>query len=115
MTQNARTTFWDFFFLTRLELWEEHLKDPIVALDKALKCVDLWLEASRQWLVAERAPAWFQRCGTNLCGKVVNPIWIRGTVCVCAQLPRIGMSQRSLCRTVSSSFFLLEERAGGSQ
>ena len=25
---------------TRLELWEEHLKDPIVALDKALKCVD---------------------------------------------------------------------------
>ena len=24
---------------TRLELWEEHLKDPIVALDKALKCV----------------------------------------------------------------------------
>ena len=23
---------------TRLELWEEHLKDPIVALDKALKC-----------------------------------------------------------------------------
>ena len=22
-----------------LELWEEHLKDPIVALDKALKCV----------------------------------------------------------------------------
>ena len=22
---------------TRLELWEEHLKDPIVALDKALK------------------------------------------------------------------------------
>ena len=25
---------------TRLELWEEHLKDPIVALDKALKCVE---------------------------------------------------------------------------
>ena len=24
---------------TQLELWEEHLKDPIVALDKALKCV----------------------------------------------------------------------------
>ena len=37
---------------TRLELWEEHLKDPIVALDKALKCVEdqycgkgCWLEA----------------------------------------------------------------------
>ena len=25
---------------TRLELWEEHLKDPIMALDKALKCVE---------------------------------------------------------------------------
>ena len=25
---------------TRLELWEEHFKDPIVALDKALKCVE---------------------------------------------------------------------------
>ena len=25
---------------TRLELWEEHLKDPTVALDKALKCVE---------------------------------------------------------------------------
>ena len=26
--------------LTRLELWEEHLKDPTTALDKALKCVE---------------------------------------------------------------------------
>ena len=25
---------------TRLELWEEHLEDPIVALDKVLKCVE---------------------------------------------------------------------------
>ena len=25
---------------TRLALWEEHLKDPIVALDKAAKCVE---------------------------------------------------------------------------
>ena len=25
---------------SRLALWEEHLKDPIVALDKALKCVE---------------------------------------------------------------------------
>ena len=24
---------------TRLALWEEHLKDPIVALDNALKCL----------------------------------------------------------------------------
>ena len=25
---------------TRLELWEEHLKDPIIALDTALKCLE---------------------------------------------------------------------------
>ena len=25
---------------TPLELWEEHLKDPFCALDKALKCVE---------------------------------------------------------------------------
>ena len=25
---------------TRLELWDEHLKDPLVALDKALKCLE---------------------------------------------------------------------------
>ena len=25
---------------TRLELWGEHLKDPIEALDKALKCLE---------------------------------------------------------------------------
>ena len=25
---------------TRLALWEEHIEDPIVALDKALKCVE---------------------------------------------------------------------------
>ena len=34
---------------TRLELWEEHLEDSIVALDKALKCVEdqvlKWIKA----------------------------------------------------------------------
>ena len=25
---------------TRPELWEQHLKDPFVALDKALRCVE---------------------------------------------------------------------------
>ena len=48
---------------TRLTLWEEHIKDPIVALDKALKCVEIscwrsWRECSvkgvsrngRRWL-----------------------------------------------------------------
>ena len=27
-------------YRTRLALWEEHLKDPIAALDEALKCVE---------------------------------------------------------------------------
>ena len=27
--------------ITRLELWEEHFKDPIVALDEVLKCVEI--------------------------------------------------------------------------
>ena len=26
---------------TTLTLWEEHLRDPIVALDKALKCAEI--------------------------------------------------------------------------
>ena len=30
---------------TRLELWEEHLKDPIIALDIALKCVENSIKA----------------------------------------------------------------------
>ena len=34
--------------ITRLELWEEHIKDPIVALDKVLMCVeDQYLSGSR--------------------------------------------------------------------
>ena len=39
MIQNANPTFLGINN-TRLELWEEHLKDQIVALDKALKCVE---------------------------------------------------------------------------
>ena len=39
---------------TRLELWEEHLKDPIIALDKALKCLENPYREF-QWLVAGKA------------------------------------------------------------
>ena len=43
---------------TRLELWEEHLKDPIVALDKALKCVEnsCWRVSGPRTLWRERSP-----------------------------------------------------------
>ena len=61
---------------TRLEMWEEHFKDPIVTLDSAWRIrikADYWLEdccgIGLQWLVAERAQARCQRCGTNLCEK----------------------------------------------
>ena len=39
---------------TRLELWREHLKDPIVALDKALKCLEM-PSADDRWL---RGSSW---------------------------------------------------------
>ena len=38
---------------TILALWEEHLKDPIVALDKALKCVEILYLRSRPECLAE--------------------------------------------------------------
>ena len=39
MIRLAKIAFWEEI-QTQLELWEEHLKDPTVALDKALKCVE---------------------------------------------------------------------------
>ena len=100
---------------TRLEVWEEHLKRPTCGPGQSsLQCVanqcqgwlltrDLsWIRSS----MAERAQAWCQRCGTNQCEMVFGLIWILGTESVCAQHPRIGMSQRSVDRTVSSSFSL---------
>ena len=36
----AKNSGEEFCVETRLELWREHLKDPIVALVKALKCVE---------------------------------------------------------------------------
>ena len=91
----------------RLELGEEHLKDPIVALEEALKsvenqCQGRLLALDTSW---KRAQAWRQRCGTNfLCEGVWSNSDPWDSVRVCAQPPRIGMSQRSVDRTVSSSF-----------
>ena len=43
---------------TRLELWEEHLKDPIVALGKALRCVEnsCWRVFGPRIFWRERSP-----------------------------------------------------------
>ena len=47
---------------------------------------DCWRETccgiGLKWLVAERAQAWYQGCGTSICGKGFGPFWIRGTACV---------------------------------
>ena len=63
---------------TRLELWERHLKDPIVALDKALKCVE---NQYRGWLL-DRDLSWnwsSMACGREGSGMVPKmwdkPLW----------------------------------------
>ena len=65
----------------RLELWEEHLKDPITALDKEVLGeprteVGRWLEASRgqslglQWPAVVWVPRFCKRCGKGPSGLV---------------------------------------------
>ena len=60
-----------------LELWEEHLKDQIIALDKALKClgepllsVGHWLETSRAKDVLGTAMAFVGEGFRHSCGWV---------------------------------------------
>ena len=40
---------------TRLALWREHLKDPIIPLEKAVKCVENWYWRSRPECFVEGA------------------------------------------------------------
>ena len=79
MTQNAKTTFLGRN-KTRPELWEEHLKGPIVALDKALKCVG---ELVLTWILA-RDILWKwppMACGREGSGMIPEmwkkPLWER--------------------------------------
>ena len=92
---------------TRLALWEEHIKDPTVALDKAFRCLENWYQRSRPECFGEGAFSngccWFPpKCGTNRCGRASGPTWIRWTVCVCAQRPWNGMRQESMGHMASS-------------
>ena len=64
-------------YRTRLALWEEHLKDPIAALDEALKCVGgvllrLIFGSSAWW--RERSPKWpvLASSKVHACGSVVK-------------------------------------------
>ena len=101
---------------TRLELWEEHLKDPIVALDKALTClenqpVSLAIGSKRlvESCVNGNGLQWCgywnfaKDVGKDSSGKASGLSWTRGTVCVCAQRPPVGMFQGSVGRMASSS------------
>ena len=92
---------------TRSALWEEHLKDPIVALDKALKCVEIFLDFSARVLggrVSRNGGRWLppKFVGKADLGGRFCPTWIRWIVCVCAQSPRNGMQQGSVGRMASS-------------
>ena len=98
---------------TRLALWEEHLKDPIVALDKARKCGKFVLEVSAQVLGGRSVLQWLALASSKVFGK---PIWESvwpfldpwNSVCVCAQHSWSGMYQGSTGRT-ASSFFLIQK------
>ena len=77
---------------TRLALWEEYLKDPIVALDKALKCVEIscWRFFGPRTLVEGAILQWpalasFKVCGRSRSGRAFGLAWIRWIVCVYAQ------------------------------
>ena len=57
---------------TRLAFWEEHLKDPIVALDKAEVCGKFVLEVSARVIGGRSVLKWPVLASLKVCGK---PIW----------------------------------------
>ena len=81
----------------RLALWEEHLKNPIVALDQALRCVEktYWKVVARvlcggsvlHWPLLASSKV----CGKSQSGRAVGTTCIRWIVCVYAQHPWSGM------------------------
>ena len=88
---------------TRLELWEEHLKDLIVALDKALKCVEssCWACFLARDPVVGVVSNGFAQASSNVCGRgrsgrAFGPTWTRGIVCVYAQRPLSGCCAREV-------------------
>ena len=58
---------------TRLARWEEHLKDPIGALDKALKCVENQYYNSRAKILLASSEV----SGKSRSGRAFAPTWIR--------------------------------------
>ena len=95
----------------RLALLEEHLKNPIVALDKAMRCVEnsyqkvvarvLCGGSVLQWPLLASSKV----CGESRSGRAVGHTCIRWTVCVYAQHPWSGKCQGSVGRMASSFSF----------
>ena len=74
---------------TRLELWEKHLKDLIVALDKALKCVEeISIEgfgpSAGERCVLQRLMMASETWVRSRSGRAFGPTWMRWKLCVCA-------------------------------
>ena len=98
---------------TRSALWKEHLKGPMVALDKALNCVEILYQRSRPQCLAEGC---LVMAGLGFIQSLwEKPIWegvwlcLDWIVCVCAQRPRKGMRQGSMGRMASFFFFLFQK------
>ena len=101
---------------TRLDFWEEHLKDPIVALEKALECLEnpyqgrhlvsqcvVASPCRRNGGAASLVRRLCQRGAKGPTGKASGLAWTLGTWCVCVHLPAIGMTRGSMGHTVSFS------------
>ena len=116
----AKITFWEG---KRHDWsWEEHIKDPVIALDKALKCLEnpyCGLTSGSKRLVESRVNCHgLQLCGHQdvaqdvrkaVLGKASGLAWTRGTVCACGQRP-VGTLQGSMGR-MASSFSSLSRRS----
>ena len=94
---------------TRLALCEEHLKDPIVALDRALEVRGEFVQGvffgSRfcgGTVLQFPLLASFKVCGSSRYGRAFGPNGIRWIVGVCAQPKRSGMCQGSTGRLATS-------------
>ena len=106
----------EYYDTTReVALWDEQLKDPIVALDKALNCVENSYWRFRPECLAEGCLAMAASskvCGISRSGRAFGPAWIQWIVFVHAQRPWSGMCQGSMGRTWRALFLPDTEGTG---
>ena len=108
---------------TRLELWEEHLKDPMAALSKALECLENPYEGwhlvspfvvaslcRRSGFQSRWRKDFFKRCGKGPFGKASGLFWTHGMLWVCAQRPASG-TKRKYGPDGGRCFFLIKRES----